>query len=100
VNTERIKRTHHAGEVYPNVWGDFVWIGEHRQELLETYGEGVVLLVYKEEIVGKGKTIEEAVNDAEVKLPADVEQITPVTYFLTRPYRLNRKSVSKSNASS
>jgi recombinational DNA repair ATPase RecF len=79
----RIKTTHAYGEVYPNVWGDFAWVREHRQQLLEQYGE-CIILVYDKQVVGLGQTIDEAIQDAEHQLSPEIEQITPITEFLRR----------------
>jgi hypothetical protein len=89
MDTSRIRTSHAYGEVYPNVFDDFRWVGEHRDELLEKYGR-CVILVYHRQIVGKGATLQEAIDDAEVNLPADVSQITPVIEFLGPHHRLSR----------
>ncbi len=77
----RVKISHQYGEVYPNVWDDFAWAREHRQELLETYGE-CYALIYQHQVIGTGKTLEEAVADAERKLPDEVTQVTPIIEYL------------------
>jgi len=63
------------------VWDDFRWVGEHRKELLEKYGT-CVILVYQHKVVGKGKTLQEAIDDAERNLPPEIAQITPIIEFL------------------
>jgi hypothetical protein len=57
---------------------------------LETYGDGTVILVYEKQVVGSGRTIEEAEADAERGLSPEIEQITPVLHFVSYPYRLRR----------
>jgi hypothetical protein len=81
MDTPRIKMGHAYGEVYPNVFSDFAWVREHRDDLLETYGE-CVILVYEKQVIGKGHTIQEAAEEAERTLPAAIHEITPITEFL------------------
>jgi len=86
MNTKRIRISHNANEpAAPNTFPDFDWVREHRNELLATYGESVIL-VYEKQVIGVGKTIQEAVEDAEKRLPAEIEQVTPITEFLSHPY--------------
>jgi hypothetical protein len=95
MNTSRIKTTHAYGEVYPNVFSDFAWVHEHREELLEKYGE-CIILVYETQVVGVGQTIAEAIQHAEQYLASDIEQITPITEFLRYRHRFQRlRSLSK-----
>lgn len=81
MDTPRIRMGHAKGEVFPNVFSDFAWVREHREELLETYGECIVL-VYEKQVIGTGHTIQEAAEDAERNLPPDVSEVTPITEFL------------------
>ena len=81
MSSPRIRVSHAKGEVYPNVWSDFDWVHEHRKELLEKYGEGFVL-VYQKEVIGFGKTLKEAEEDAERNLPPEVAEVTPITQML------------------
>ena len=81
VDTIRIRTSHAYGEVYPNVFNDFDWVRERREELLEKYGECVVL-VYQQKVIGIGKTQKEAIEDAERNLPPAVTQVTPITEYL------------------
>jgi hypothetical protein len=89
MDTPRIITTHQRGEAAPNVWDDFDWVRQHREELFEQYG-ACVILVYQREVVGVGQTIGAAEEDAEHRLSPDVEQITPITYFLGHPYRIRQ----------
>jgi len=43
-----------------------------------------VLLVYNQQVIGKGATIEEAIAQAEQNVPLDLTEVTPITYFLQR----------------
>jgi hypothetical protein len=81
MSSPRIRTSHAYGEVYPNVWSDFDWVHDHRKELLEKYGEGVVL-VYQREVIGFGNTLDEAEEDAERRLPPDVTEVTPIIQYL------------------
>lgn len=92
MDTPRIK-TSHQGEVAPNVYDDFTWIHGHRPELLDQYG-ACVILVYQRKVVGTGKTLKAAEEDAERRLPDDSPQITPVIYMLHHP-RLSHITVNR-----
>lgn len=84
MNTPHVKTTHAPGEIYDNVWSDFEWVRTHRAELMQQYGT-CVILVYREQVVGVGKTEKEAEEDAESRLPSDFsEVITPITYYLAQ----------------
>jgi hypothetical protein len=88
VDSQRIRTGHKPGEAAPNTWGDFDWARANRMELLETYGEGIVL-IFEQQVVGKGKSLPEAIEDAEQHLAPEVESITPVIFFVSYPYRLH-----------
>ena len=81
MDTPRIRTSHQYGEVYPNVFSDFEWTREHREELLKTYGE-CIILVYQKQVIGSGHTLQEAAEDAERNLPPEVGEATPITEFL------------------
>lgn len=81
MDTKRIKMGHQRGEVAPNTFPDFNWIREHEDELLEKYGERVIL-VFNQQVLGVGDTIQEAALDAERNLPDEIAQATPVLEFL------------------
>lgn len=89
MDTPRIRTSHAYGEVYPNVFDDFQWVGEHRNDLLERYGE-CVMLVYQQQVVGTGKTLQEAIECAERDLPPAIGQITPIIYYLARRHNFFR----------
>lgn len=75
----RVSRAYN--EVFPNMVSDFAWVRENREQLLEKYGE-CVLLVYEKQVVGIGQTLNQAIEDAEKHLPAEVPEITPVMEHL------------------
>lgn len=97
MDTSRIRITHQKDEVAPNVFSDFEWIRAHRKELLDQYGE-CVLLVYEQHVIGHGTTLQEAIEDAERQLPANIEQITPVLQYLAPLSRLYRVQASDKKA--
>lgn len=66
---------------------DVNWINTNRNALYEEYGSCVVL-VYHEEIIGRGKDLDEAVADAETKLQDETLTVTPVIKYLSSPYRI------------
>jgi hypothetical protein len=65
------------GETPPNIHSDFDWIHHHEKELLDQYGE-CSIIVYNQQVLGVGATYEEAVQDAERRLPPGAGEITPV----------------------
>jgi histidinol phosphatase-like enzyme len=89
VDTPRVNIRRTPGQFYPNEIADFEWVGQHRPELLERYGP-CVIPVYNQELVGVGKTIRAAMEDAEEKLPTSVAEITPIIDFLGHRHSLYR----------
>lgn len=79
-----IRTGHPYGETPPNTYADFEWAHEHHEELLGQYGEQIVL-VYHQQVIGVGKTLAEAEQDAEQRLDPGIDEvITPVTVLLYR----------------
>jgi hypothetical protein len=78
---DRVLVNHEYGEVYPNVFSDFDWVRQHRNELLDEFGE-CVILVYEKQVVGHGQSLQAAIANAEQNLPANVTKITPITEYL------------------
>lgn len=74
-------------EPHPNTWSDFTWVRENTTELLEKYGERVIA-VFEKEVVGVGDTWLEAKQDADGRLPAHIERITPIIHHLSYSYRI------------
>ena len=68
----------------PNTWHDFNWSRENRIALYNQYGS-CVALVYQRRVIGTGQSLEAAVADAEMHLPAEVDQVTPIIRFLHGP---------------
>lgn len=94
-DSKRIKISQSVNEPTPtNVFPDYDWARENRKALLEKYGTGVAL-IYQHEVVGTGKTLDEAVSDADKRLPENVEQITPIIYLLGNLHRIHRIRASK-----
>ncbi len=88
MNTPHIQTSHAYGETPPNTYPDFEWARTHEAELLEQYGE-CVLIIYERQVLGSGQTIAEAEVDAERHLPAESGVITPITVYLhyRHPFR-------------
>lgn len=63
------------------IFDDLRWLRENRNNLLQQYGE-CVILIHNHEVVGYGETINDAVQDAENKLSPDVESIMPIIEVL------------------
>jgi hypothetical protein len=70
-----------------NFADDVAWINKNRQALYEQYGS-CVLLVYHEQVIGHGASVEDATADAETRLADDVSVVTPVVKHLSSPYRI------------
>jgi hypothetical protein len=85
----RIKLSHKRGEVAENTWDDIAWIRQNRHKLYQDLG-AVVVLVYHQAVIGKGKSLEEAVADAESHLTSETEEISPVIEFLSPAPRISR----------
>jgi hypothetical protein len=81
MQTSRIRVGHPYGETPPNTFVDFDWAKANENQLLERYGE-CVILVYQQQVIGKGSTLQEAEEDAEKNLPSEMSEATPVTVFL------------------
>jgi hypothetical protein len=81
MTTTRIRLSHAAGEAAPNTFSDFQWVRHNEKQLLEQYGE-CVILVFEEKVIGTGQTIDAAVADAEQQLSPDVGEVTPILEFL------------------
>lgn len=79
----RVRTGYTEGEIPANTSSDFDWVHAHETELLEKYGEAMIL-VYQQRVIGVGQTYQEMVEDAERNLPSDVTEATPITYFLYR----------------
>ena len=77
MNKSRIRMRDPYGQTPPNVFTDFEWIQQHKQELLEKYGERSII-VYQERVIGVGDTYANALQDAEEHLPPAAGEITPV----------------------
>jgi hypothetical protein len=84
----RIKTDFEKDEPLPeNIFPDFAWAGEQRVSLYEKYGDAVVV-VYKQEVIGVGKSYAEALSNAEENLPAEPELITPILKYIGNPYHV------------
>ena len=94
--TSRIRTSHQDGEVAPNTWRDFDWVHDHEAELLQQYGE-CVLLIYNQQVIGNGITIEDAIAQAEQNVPPDLSEVTPITYFLQERHPFFRVYPDKTN---
>lgn len=87
--SKRIKTTYAENEpLAPNFATDAAWISKNRLALYEQYGS-CVLLVYHEQVIGHGATVEEAILAAEKQLQDDTAAIiTPVVKRMSNPYRI------------
>jgi hypothetical protein len=81
MDTKRIRKQMYGEPTPPNIYSDFQWVGQHETELLEKYGE-CSIIVYKEQVIGTGKTYDEAVEDAERNLPPELDEVIPIHHRL------------------
>jgi hypothetical protein len=81
MTTTRIRLSHAAGEAAPNTFIDFQWVRQNEKQLLEQYGE-CIILVFEKQVIGTGRTIDAAVADAEQHLSSDAGEVTPILEFL------------------
>jgi hypothetical protein len=65
-----------------NLETDYDWVLQRRDELLTRYGHCIVL-VYRQQAIGKGTTLQAALEDAETHLPSESEAVTPVIGVLS-----------------
>ena len=56
-----------------------------------------MLLIYNQQVIGKGETIEEAIAQAEHNVPSDQDEVTPITYFLQERHPFFRVYPDKTN---
>ena len=83
MDTPRIRMGHAYGETPSNVYSDFDWVRRNEQALLDKYGE-CSIIVFQEQVIGVGKTYDEALEDAERNLPPEVAEVTPIHERLRR----------------
>jgi hypothetical protein len=83
MDTRRVK-TGHFGKTPPRVFSDFDWVRDHKKELLAKYGEGSII-VFEQQVLGFGKTYDEALDDAERNLPPEVTEVTAIHAMIHYP---------------
>lgn len=77
-----IKLGYAHGESKPaNLLQDHLWFREHEAELLQQYGQ-CVLLIYQQQVIGVGQSVHEARMDAEKRLTDNLGIITPMNEWL------------------
>jgi hypothetical protein len=83
-----IKTSYQEHEARPaNIAKDAMWISQNRVALYEQYGD-CVLLIYHEQVIGKGESVPEAIADAESRMQDETGVITPIVKYLSSPYRI------------
>lgn len=97
MSSSRIRMTHPYGQTPPNTFSDFDWIKRNEKALLEQYGE-CTIIVFKEQVIGKGTTYDEAVENAEHQLAPDVGLVTPVHYMLRQRHPFLRIRSAQTNS--
>ena len=83
-----VKTSYQEHEPRPeNIAKDALWTSQNRIALYEQYGD-CVLLIYHEQVIGKGESVPEAVANAENRLSAETGIITPIVKYLSSPNRI------------
>lgn len=99
MDTTRIKLGYRRDEPTPsNLFSDHDWFRTHEAELLAHYGECLVL-VYQEQVIGRGDTYEAVIADAEKNLSPDITIATPILEFLRQRHPFLRVCPSSSPVS-
>jgi hypothetical protein len=88
--TPHLKMSYRREETTPpNLFSDHSWYRANYKALLEQYGE-CSIVIYKEQVIGRGMTYQESLEDAEGHLPPDSEVITPIQRWLVHENPLSR----------
>ena len=84
--SSRIRISYERDEPLPaNIFTDLKWLEENLQELYELLGRCTVI-VYEKTIIGRGQSLEETLNDAELRLPKDVKTVTAIVADIHKPH--------------
>lgn len=100
MDTARIRMGHPYGQTPRNIFSDFDWVRRHEKELLAQYGE-CCIIVYQEQVIGTGDSMQSAIEDAEHNLPPEVGAITPICEWLFHRHpilRVQPTPIPKSNS--
>ncbi len=86
----RIRTSRKREEPTPShIFTDHDWVRNNEEALIEQYGE-CYMIVYHERVLGVGKTREEAVQNAERKLPAEMGEIQVMVERIGRHFGIAR----------
>jgi hypothetical protein len=72
-----------------HIFTDHAWVRNHQDELLEKFGP-CYIIVYNEQVLGTGSTEEEAVEEADRNLPAEIEALNVMPEWIGRRHPLLR----------
>jgi hypothetical protein len=86
--TKRIRLSHY-GPTPAHLFSDFIWLQTQESRLLADYGE-CSIIVYQQQVLGVGRTVEESLADAEAHLPAEIGVITAIQKWLVARQPLMR----------
>jgi hypothetical protein len=90
MSESRIKTYHNYNEPTPGyVYQDRNWVFEHETELLEKYGR-CYIVPYRQQVLGKGDSYDEAIADAERNLPSEIAQIEALVIWIGPHHRIAR----------
>ncbi len=67
--------------IAPHILKDHDWIHDHRDALIDQYGE-CYMIVYQQQVLGTGTTRDEALENAEANLSPEIEEITAMVEWV------------------
>jgi hypothetical protein len=82
----RIRTYGPHGEPIPqHIFVDHDWVREHEDQLVEQFG-ACYIIVHQGEVLGTGKTYQEAIDNAEVNLSPDSEAVEVIVDWIGQHY--------------
>lgn len=97
MKTRRLRTGGPAGEPIPRqIIEDHEWVQDHRDELIEQYGQ-CYLIVYKQQVLGIGRTHDEALDNAEKNLSPEIDDLPVMVEWIGRRLRLSSAKIIFNN---
>lgn len=89
MKARRLRTGGPAGESVPRqIVEDHDWLQDHRDELIEQYGE-CYMIVHKHQVLGTGQTYDEALNSAENNLSPEIDDLPIMVEWVGKRVRLS-----------
>jgi hypothetical protein len=79
--------TPHGERTPQHIFTDHAWLREHEVELLRKYGE-CHIIVYQQQVLGTGKTRQDALEAAERNLPSDIGTVDVMIDWIGSSFRI------------